>query len=140
MDFSILAQKVEEALGQQTLEFEVLVPVMDDGAMWGFMLANELSGFVTLEANLDTYNLPTLSIALSLGALEEVGREDLLDLLDLNGQLLGVSLTMTPALGEEQTEFLLLQTKFLAMEFTPENLANSLLHLETQLSIFFDYQ
>jgi hypothetical protein len=61
-----------------------------------------------------------------------------MDLLTINGDLLGASLTITPPLGEEQEEFLMLQTKFVATEFSEDMFNKSVTSLMTQMSIFFE--
>ena len=96
------------------------------------------SGFLSLEPNQGTFDLPTITVSLSLGPIEDAGREDLLDLLTLNGDLLGASLTVTPPLGDEQEEFLMLQTKFPAEEFSEDMFNKSVTSLMTQISIFFE--
>ena len=85
-----------------------------------------------------TQRKTTVTVSLSLGSIEEVTKEDLMDLLTINGDLLGASLTITPPLGEEQEEFLMLQTKFVATEFSEDMFNKSITSLMTQMSIFFE--
>jgi hypothetical protein len=79
------------------------------------------------------YQFPCL-----LWGLRGNGKDDLIDLLTINGDLLGASLTITPPLGEAQEEFLMLQTKFVASEFSEDMFTKSITSLMTQMSIFFE--
>ncbi|AMD93737.1 hypothetical protein AXF15_11940 [Desulfomicrobium orale DSM 12838] len=138
MDLVAFAQKMEAVLKKAASEYEPISPAAEDGALWGFELGEEGSGFLSLEPNQGTFDLPTVTVSLSLGPIEDAGREDLLDLLTLNGDLLGASLTVTPPLGDEQEEFLMLQTKFPAEEFSEDMFNKSVTSLMTQISIFFE--
>ncbi|NLW81515.1 MAG: hypothetical protein GXY42_07580 [Desulfovibrionales bacterium] len=138
MDLIRFSRDVENVLRKVATEFDQLSQPTEDGALWGFELEDDASGFVSLESNQGTLDVPTVTISLSLGAIEEVSREDLMDLLTINGDLLGASLTITPPLGEEQEEFLMLQTKFVASEFSEDMFIKSINSLMTQMSIFFE--
>lgn len=138
MDLQGLSQNIEAVLGKVSSEFDAIAPLGEDGALWGFELEDDASGFISLELNEGTFDVPTVTISLSLGTIEEISKDDLLDLLAINGDLLGAALTITPPLGEEQEEFLMLQTKFVATEFSEEMLTRSLTSLMTQISIFFE--
>lgn len=138
MDLIKMAKEVEVVLREQSADFEELAPASEDGAMWGFALDDDTSGFISLESNQGTFDIPTVSISISLGTLGEAGQEDLLELLAINGELLGATLTITPPLGDEQEEFLMLQTKFVAVEFSQDMFVKSINSLLTQVSIFFE--
>jgi hypothetical protein len=138
MDLIKFAKDMEVVLRKVATEFEMVSPAAEDGALWGFELGEEASGFLSLESNQGTLDVPTVTVSLSLGSIEEVTKEDLMDLLTINGDLLGASLTITPPLGEEQEEFLMLQTKFVATEFSEDTFNKSITSLMTQMSIFFE--
>ncbi len=138
MDLIKFATDMEVVLRKVATESELVSPAAEDGAMWGFELGEEASGFLSLESNQGTLDVPTVTVSLSLGSIEEVTKEDLMDLLTINGDLLGASLTITPPLGEEQEEFLMLQTKFVATEFSEDMFNKSITSLMTQMSIFFE--
>lgn len=138
MDLVQFATEIENVLRKAASEIDLISPVSEDGALWGFELEDDASGFVSLELNQGTFDVPTVTISLSLGAIEEISKDDLLDLLTINGDLLGASLTITPPLGEAQEEFLMLQTKFMATEFSEDMFAKSITSLMTQMSIFFE--
>ena len=140
MDLIKFAAEMEQVLRKVASEFEPVSEPSEDGALWGFELDDEASGFLSLESNEGTLDVPTVTVSLSLGSIEEVSREDLMDLLTINGDLLGASLTITPPLGEEQEEFLMLQTKFVASEFSEEMFTKSMTSLMTQMSIFFEME
>lgn len=95
MDLIRFSRDVENVLRKVATEFDQLSQPTEDGALWGFELEDDASGFVSLESNQGTLDVPTVTISLSLGAIEEVSREDLMDLLTINGDLLGASLTIT---------------------------------------------
>ena len=138
MDMIKFAKDMEAVLRKVATEFEPISEPAEDGALWGFELGEDASGFLSLESNQGTLDVPTVTVSLSLGSIEEVTKEDLMDLLTINGDLLGASLTITPPLGEEQEEFLMLQTKFVATEFTEDMFNKSVTSLMTQMSIFFE--
>ncbi len=140
MDLIKFAAEMEQVLRKVASEFEPVSEPTEDGALWGFELDEDASGFLSLESNQGTLDVPTVTVSLSLGSIEEVSREDLMDLLTINGDLLGASLTITPPLGEEQEEFLMLQTKFVATEFSEEMFTKSMTSLMTQMSIFFEME
>ena len=138
MDLIQFSKEIENVLRKAASEIDQISPASEDGALWGFELEDDASGFLSLESNEGTFDVPTVTISLSLGAIEEITKDDLLDLLTINGDLLGASLTITPPLGEAQEEFLMLQTKFLATDFSEEMFAKSITSLMTQMSIFFE--
>jgi hypothetical protein len=138
MDLIVFAKKIESVLKKTTSEFEPISSATEDGALWGFEMDEEGSGFLALDANRGTFDLPTVTVSLSLGALEDATEEDLLDLLALNGDLLGASLALTPPLGDAEEEFLMLQTKFPAVDFSEEIFTNSVMSLMAQMVMFFD--
>lgn len=138
MDLMAFAKDMEGVLRKVASEWEPVSEASEDGALWGFELGDEASGFLALDSNTGTLDVPTVTVSLSLGAIEDVTKEDLMDLLTINGDLLGASLTITPPLGEEQEEFLMLQTKFLATEFSADMFNKSITSLMTQMSIFFE--
>lgn len=138
MDLIKIANEMETVLKAAATESELVSPASEDGAIWGFELGEDASGFLSLESNEGTLNVPTVTVSLSLGSIEEVSKEDLMDLLIINGDLLGASLTITPPLGEEQEEFLMLQTKFVASDFSEDMFNKSVTSLMTQMSIFFE--
>ena len=138
MDLIKFAKEMETVLKTAATESELVSPASEDGAIWGFEIGEDASGFLSLESNQGTLDVPTVTVSLSLGSIEEVSKEDLMDLLIINGDLLGASLTITPPLGEEQEEFLMLQTKFVASEFSEDMFNKSVTSLMTQMSIFFE--
>ena len=138
MDLITFAKEMETVLKAAATESELVSPASEDGAIWGFELGEDASGFLSLESNQGTLDVPTVTVSLSLGSIEEVSKEDLMDLLIINGDLLGASLTITPPLGEEQEEFLMLQTKFVASDFSEDMFNKSVTSLMTQMSIFFE--
>lgn len=138
MDMMKFAKDIETVLKKVATESEPVSPATEDGGIWGFELGEDASGFLSLESNQGTLDVPTVTVSLSLGSIEEVSKEDLMDLLIINGDLLGASLTITPPLGEEQEEFLMLQTKFVATDFSEDMFNKSVTSLMTQMSIFFE--
>jgi hypothetical protein len=138
MDLIKFAKEMETVLKTAATESELVSPASEDGAIWGFEIGEDASGFLSLESNQGTLDVPTVTVSLSLGSIEEISKEDLMDLLIINGDLLGASLTITPPLGEEQEEFLMLQTKFVATDFSADMFNKSVTSLMTQMSIFFE--
>lgn len=102
MDLIQFSKDIENVLRKAASEIDQISPASEDGALWGFELEDDASGFLSLESNEGTFDVPTVTISLSSGAIEEITKDDLLDLLTINGDLLGASLTITPPLGEAQ--------------------------------------
>ena len=138
MDMMKFDKNIEVVLKKVATESEPVSPATEDGGIWGFELGEDASGVLSLESNQGTLDVPTVTVSLSLGSIEEVSKEDLMDLLIINGDLLGASLTITPPLAEEQEEFLMLQTKFVATDFSEDMFNKSVTSLMTQMSIFFE--
>ena len=73
MDLVAFAQKMEAVLKKAASEYEPISPAAEDGALWGFELGEEGSGFLSLEPNQGTFDLPTVTVSLSLGPIEDAG-------------------------------------------------------------------
>jgi hypothetical protein len=137
MDMTSLCPKIEQSLADIGTEFERLDEPSPDGGAWAYEINEDFSGFVTCENNTDDLNIPTISISLSLGPVTDLTRDDLLDLMDINGDLLGASLTVTPPLAEEGDRFLLLQRRIPAEKFDPTQVKDTITHLIHLTEIFF---
>ena len=55
MDLVAFAQKMEAVLKKAASEYEPIFPAAEDGALWGFELGEEGSGFLSLEPNQGTF-------------------------------------------------------------------------------------
>lgn len=137
MDMNHLCLKIEAALAETGTEFERLDEPSSEGGAWGYEINEDFSGFITCENNTDDLSIPTISVSLSLGPVTELNREDLLDLLDINGDLLGAGLTITPPLAEEGDRFLLLQRRIPADKFEPNQIKDTITHLVHLTELFF---
>ena len=80
MDLIKFATDIESVLKKVATESEPVSPATEDGAIWGFELGEDASGFLSLESNQGTLDVPTVTVSLSLGSIEEVSKEDLMDL------------------------------------------------------------
>lgn len=132
---------IEQVLPRVVSEWELLGDINEDGAVWGFDIEeDDASGFVVLESNVGSYDVPTVSVSLSLGPVSEADRDDLLDMLAISAQLLDACMTITPPIGEEGEEYFLIQTKFLAKDFSEARILSAIKSLATQLDMFFGAQ
>jgi len=132
------AGQIEDVLPRIVSEWELLGDLTEDGGVWGFDLEEDnVSGFVVLESNAGTYDVPTVSVALSLGPVSEASRDDLLDMLSVSAQLLDACMTITPPVGEDGEEYFLIQTKFLAKDFSEARMVSAIKSLVAQLDMFF---
>ncbi len=131
-------EAIEAVLPRVVTEWEMLGDPTEEGAVWGFDLEeDDASGFVVLESNQGTYDVPTVSVALSLGPVSEADRDEVLDMLAVSAQLLDACMTITPPIGEEGEEYFLIQTKFLAKDFSEARMIAAINSLVTQLEMFF---
>jgi hypothetical protein len=137
MDLVTLAREIEEELGKSAGLSERLTDIGPDGAVFGFELSEEVSGFVSCESNQDGIGSPTVSISLSLGSVQELNRRDLLDLLLINGDMLNATITVTPEFDDSEDQFLLLQRKIRAEEFDPASFADHVESLRKMADLFF---
>lgn len=138
MDLQHYADAMENVLRAVASEMDAIYPLDEEGAMWGFELENEISGFLALDTNTGTFDEPTVTLSLSLGPIEDATADDMKDLLALNGDLFNATLTVTPPMGDTGEEFLMLQTKFLAAEFSAERFDAAMTSLARQMTLFFE--
>ncbi|GAB1409525.1 hypothetical protein MASR1M90_06790 [Desulfovibrionales bacterium] len=138
MDLQAYAKKVETVLRAAAVEMETIHDLDQGNSMWGFELEDETSGFVLLVDKTATFDKPVVVVSFTLGPLDDASEDDLKDLLALNGELHDACLTITPPMGDDDEEFLMLQTRFPAVEFSAERFAQALSSLRTQYSLFFE--
>jgi hypothetical protein len=137
MDLVTLAREIEDELKNSAQESERLTDIGPDGAVFGFEMDEEISGFVSCESNQDGVGTPTVSISLSLGSVQELTQRDLLDLLLINGDLLDATITVTPEFADSEEQFLLLQRKLRAEGFDPGSFKGHLEDLRGLVDLFF---
>ncbi|MFW6324276.1 MAG: hypothetical protein ACOC0U_04355 [Desulfovibrionales bacterium] len=131
-----LIKAIEESLTRYAEDFERLSDQTEDEALWGVEVNESASGFISLEKNdfLDDY---VLTFSLSLGSVEDLSREDLLELLLLNRDLPGSCLTVTPPFSDSPEQFLLLYKMAPARDFQPDTIPRQLDHLQDLMESFF---
>lgn len=137
MDLLAYAHRIETVLRATAVEMETIYEPDQEYAMWGFELEDETSGFLMLIDKTSTFDEPLVTLSFTLGPVDEASEDDLKDLLSVNSELYDASLTITPPMGEDDDEFLLLQTKFPAAEFSAERFALALSSLSKQFALFF---
>jgi hypothetical protein len=137
MDLVTLAREIEEGLKKDAQVFELLSDIGPDGAVYGFEMDEEVSGFVSCESNQDGVGTPTVSISVTLGGVQELSQRDLLDLLLINGDLLDATITVTPEFADSEEQFLLLQRKLRAETYDPRSFPQQVESLLSLVDLFF---
>ena len=137
MDLRELAKRIDAMLRKAGADFEQLSEMEDHGCIWGYELDEDTSGFISCEDNASGIDIPTVSITVSLGRIDELRRGDLLDLLEVNGDLLGAGLTVTLPMGEDRGRVLLLQTKMRADAFDPQKFDDYIDVLMDLMELYF---
>jgi hypothetical protein len=137
MDLVTLAQEIEERLNQDAKVSERLTDIGPDGAVFGFEMDEEISGFISCESNQDGVGIPTVSISLTLGSVQELSQRDFLDLLLINGDLVDATITVTPEFEDSGDQFLLLQRKLRAEGYDTGSFTQHVESLLELANLFF---
>ncbi|MFP4070503.1 MAG: hypothetical protein ACLFTB_00495 [Desulfovibrionales bacterium] len=138
MDLTTLAQAIDKMLQESANEAELLSEITSDGAVWGFEMEEDVSGFISCETNAGTGDVATVSISLSLGSTQGLDRDDLLELLLINGEMLDAHITVTPPFEDSPEQFLLMQRKLPAERFDPREFNDNLELVKKTADLFFN--
>ncbi len=134
MDFVQLGQQIEAMFKAEEVEFELLDELNEDGGVWGFNIDEDVSGFLRCHYAEIGPREPIVCISLSLGALGDYEREDLLGLLEMNGMLYSMQLTVMPELDEH--DIVLLQRSLPAEQF---QVADFPRHIQDLVDVMDEY-
>ncbi|MDD3148578.1 MAG: hypothetical protein PHD82_14890 [Candidatus Riflebacteria bacterium] len=110
MEPADFAVRIEEVMTEECSSYEcVLLDDNEIGILWTFLIEDTISGYLGIEDNEDTLNVKTVSIGLHLKDITDYSRDDLLELLGLNADLINsnfsvVKLPARPPKDDEKEE------------------------------------
>lgn len=99
-DYSLL---IEEALNKETTDYECIELDEDDVAVgWSFVIEDAIPGYLFIDENEYTYDLPTVSMGLHILDVTELSREALVRILKNNAGLINATFSIVniPVLTE----------------------------------------
>ncbi len=95
MELADFAVYIEEILAEVATEYEcAMVDENDIGVFWLFMLEETISGFVAAEDNKDSIDINTVTIGIHLEDITDLYKDELVNLLDINGKLINANLSV----------------------------------------------
>jgi hypothetical protein len=137
MDIIKLGRDMDKLLNQTCIKVEQLGEPDKDGAAWFYELDNDICGFTSCESNAEDISIPTISIAISLGDASTLTQEELLQLLEKNGDFWRATITAAEIDG---SRMLFIQYKVMAESFKmePEEFIGCIDHLLEQQAMFLE--
>ncbi len=92
-DFAV---HIEEVMSEACSNYEcVLCDDHDIGILWSFLLEDSISGFIGIEDNEDGIGIPTVTTGLHLKDISDYDRDELLNILELNSELVNACFTVS---------------------------------------------
>lgn len=92
MEPADFAVKIEEVMIEECSSYEcVLLDENEIGVLWTFLIEDTISGYLGIEENEDTLNVKTVSVGLHLKDLTDATREELLEILEVNAELINAN-------------------------------------------------
>ncbi len=129
IDIVKYAQELEKGINNSCSKVKLLGKPDGDGAAWYYEMGDDLCGFVSLDSNFNSIQIATVLITISLGEISNWGKEDLLNILDKNGELFRAAFT---AVEIDGSWILFLQYKVMAESFKPEEFEKCIDYLQLQ--------
>jgi len=113
MEPADFAVKIEEVMAEECSSYEcVLLDDNEIGVLWTFLIEDSISGYLGIEENEETLNVRTVSVGLHLKDISDCSREELLEILEMNAELINANFSVVkyPAKppkeeGEEEVAF-----------------------------------
>ncbi len=112
MEPADFAVRIEEVMTEECSSYEcVLLDDNEIGVLWTFLIEDTIGGYLGIEDNEDTLNVKTVSVGLHLKDITDSTREDLLEILGLNAELINANFSVVkfpakpPAEEEEEPVF-----------------------------------
>ena len=101
-DFAV---HIEEIMSEACSSYEcVICDEHDIGVLWSFLLEDSISGYIGIEDNEDGLGIPTVTTGLHLKDISEFDRNELLNLLELNSELINACFTVSHIKERTETE------------------------------------
>ena len=95
MEFADFAVEIEQILAEATTNYECVVVDEDDiGMMWNFTYEDIADGFLYIEKESVPFEIPTITLAVYLGAITDAPPEILKFILTLNGALINSAISI----------------------------------------------
>lgn len=131
IDLIKAANELENILSEECSCYELLGDKTAERVSWFFSLKeDDLVGFIDLESNTDTIGEPTITIALKICDATQFSRDDLFNVLNVNGDLWRATYTISKV--EDNLEFLFIQYRTLLSSFRKDDFVNCVNHLVDQ--------
>lgn len=140
MNLFELGSAIDQELKNVVDSYELLGDKFDENeGSWFFAFENpNLIGFISYEQNKEDLNVPTVSIAVSLGEATELTQDDLVSLLDINGELINASLSIQDL--DENSRGLFINRRVPAELFEPKGFLAHIEDLTVQANILLNTQ
>lgn len=95
MDPADFAVRIEEVMTEECSSYEcMLLDENEIGVLWSFVIEDTISGYLGIEDNEDTLNVKTVSLGLHLKDITEATRDEILAILELNGELINANFSV----------------------------------------------
>ena len=92
-DFAV---HIEEVMTEACSSYEcVLCDDNEIGILWSFLLEDSISGFIGIEDNEEGLGIPTVTTGIHLKDISDADRDELLNLLELNSELINACFTVS---------------------------------------------
>ena len=107
MELADFAVRIEEIMAEECTSYEcVLVDDDEIGVLWTFIVEDTISGYLGIEDNEDTLNVRTVSVGLHLKDITDLSRDELLEILEHNGELVNANFSVVkyPAKQQDDTK------------------------------------
>lgn len=126
---------LQNVLKQTCVSVEPIGEVDENGASWLCEMDNDICCIVSCEDNAEDFDIPTVSIAISIGDISKLTKNDLFELLSMNDSFWRATLT-TKRIGKSWMLFL--QYKVMAESFKMEEaeFLGCIDHLVSQQQMF----
>ena len=138
MNLFELGSAIEQELKSTVDSYELLGEKFDEQeGSWFFAFEDpNLIGFISYEENKEDLNVPTVSLAISLGEASELTLEDLQNLLDISGELINASFSIQNL--DEENKGLFINRRIPVQLFNPKELNAHIEDLTVQASILLN--
>lgn len=95
MEPADFAVRIEEVMTEECSSYEcMLLDENEIGVLWSFVIEDTISGYLGIEDNEDTLNVKTVSLGLHLKDITEATRDEILAILELNGELINANFSV----------------------------------------------
>ncbi len=107
MEPADFAVRIEEVMGEECSSYEcVLLDEEEIGILWSFVIEENISGYIGIDENEDTFKMRTVTLGLHLKEITGASREELVDYFSMNAELINANLSVVqlPANPEQEED------------------------------------